>query len=73
MAEDQGKSGNRKLVPIVARHGGGLSDSYDYINISMQGEIGKVVENETKNELLLKNRKGKDGFDHQISDEEKPF
>tara|TARA_R100000808_G_scaffold12451_1_gene30996 strand:+ start:2465 stop:3922 length:1458 start_codon:yes stop_codon:yes gene_type:complete len=73
IAEDQGKSGNRKLVPIVARHGGGLSDSYDYINISMQGEIGKVVENETKNELLLKNRKGKDGFDHQISDEEKPF
>ena len=73
VAEDQGKSGNRKLVPIVARHGGGLSDSYDYINISMQGEVGKVVEKETKNELLLKNRKGKDGFDHKINDEEKPF
>ena len=73
IAEDQGKSGNRKLVPIVARHGGGLNDSYDYINISMQGEVGKVIENETKSELLLKNRKGKDGFDHKIDDQEKPF
>ena len=73
IAEDQGKSGNKKLVPIVARHGGGLSDDYDYINISMQGEIAQVMENETKSELLLKNRKGQDGFDNEIDDSEKPF
>ncbi|MAF25444.1 hypothetical protein CL634_07710 [bacterium] len=73
IAEDQGKSGNKKLVPVVARHGGGLSDDYDYINISMQGEIAQVMENETKSELLLKNRKGKDGFDNEIDNSEKPF
>ena len=73
IAEDQGKSGNKKLVPVVSRHGGGLSDDYDYINMSMQGEVARVTENETKSELLLKNRKGKDGFDNEIDDSEKPF
>lgn len=73
IAEDQGKSGNRKLIPIVTRHGGGLADDYDYINVSMQGEVAKIEEKETKTELLLKNRRGDDGFDHSIEDEEKPF
>ena len=36
--EDGGESGNRKLVPLIARHGGGLSDDFDYINMHLNGE-----------------------------------
>lgn len=38
---------NRKLVPIICRYGGGLSDG-DYINIMMKGEFGLLVPGPTK-------------------------
>ena len=53
IAEDGPTSGNRKLVPIVARHGSGLDDG-DYINIQMDGAHAKLIELSTRNEL--KNR-----------------
>ena len=50
LAEDGHKAGNRKLVPIVARHGGGLDDG-DYINMNMMGEHAKLAELKTRNEF----------------------
>lgn len=50
LAEDGPNSGNRKLVPIVSRHGAGLQDG-DYINMNMYGSHAKLVEIGTRNEL----------------------
>ena len=50
LAEDGPQAGNRKLVPIVSRHGGGLDDG-DYINMNMLGEHAKLVELRTRNEF----------------------
>ena len=50
LAEDGPNAGNRKLVPIVSRHGGGLDDG-DYINMVMQGSHAKLRELKTRNEF----------------------
>lgn len=50
LAEDGPNAGNRKLVPIVARHGAGLDDG-DYINMVMQGSHAKLKELRTRNEF----------------------
>lgn len=50
LAEDGPKAGNRKLVPIVSRHGAGLDDG-DYINMTMQGSHSKLIELKTRNEF----------------------
>ena len=50
LAEDGLKAGNRKLVPVVARHGAGLDDG-DYVNMNMLGEYAKLVELRTRNEF----------------------
>jgi hypothetical protein len=38
--------GNRKLVPVIARHGAGL-ENHDYINMIMTGKYAKIVEGKT--------------------------
>ncbi len=50
LAEDGPNAGNRKLVPIVSRHGAGLDDG-NYINMSMQGEYARLTELKTRNEF----------------------
>lgn len=45
--------GNRKLVPICARHGEGLQPG-DYINVLFDGKYGRITEGETKNNLKAK-------------------
>ena len=50
IAKDGIENGNRKLVPVIARHGRGLEDR-DYINITLKGDCGKVVEGKTAFEL----------------------
>ena len=50
VAKDGPENGNRKLVPVIARHGEGLADK-DYININMIGKYGKLVEGKTAFEL----------------------
>jgi len=50
LAEDGPNAGNRKLVPIVARHGAGLDDG-DYINMIMHGSYAKLKELRTRNEF----------------------
>jgi replicative DNA helicase len=48
IAEDGPNAGNRKLVPIVSRHGGGLNDG-DYINMKMVGKQTRLEELKTRN------------------------
>jgi replicative DNA helicase len=50
LAEDGPNAGNRKLVPIVSRHGAGMDDG-DYINMVMQGSHSKLKELKTRNEF----------------------
>lgn len=50
LAEDGPNAGNRKLVPIVSRHGAGLDDG-DYINMNMQGSYAKLIELKTRNQF----------------------
>ena len=50
IAQDGPENGNRKLVPIIARHGQGLEDK-DYINVLMQGKYAHLKEGRTAKEL----------------------
>ena len=50
IAKDGPENGNRKLVPIISRHGEGLKDK-DYINVNMIGKYGKLIEGKTAFEL----------------------
>jgi len=60
IAEDGGQSGNRKLIPIISRHGGGLDDN-DYINCHMKGWCAKITEGSTKLEISHSSTQ-RDGF-----------
>lgn len=62
VAEDKIENGNRKLVPVVARHGCGLDDG-DYISMNMFGSIGKLEEGQTRNELHNNARAREEGFE----------
>jgi replicative DNA helicase len=76
IAEDGGKSGNRKLVPVISRHGGGLDDN-DYINCHMKGWCAKITEGKTKLEIMQNNKSNSDGFlidaDNNEQNQEIPF
>jgi archaellum biogenesis ATPase FlaH len=50
IAEDGQESGNRKLIPVISRHGPGLDDN-DYINCHMKGWCAKIIEGQTRIEL----------------------
>lgn len=79
IAEDGGKSGNRKLIPVISRHGGGLDDN-DYINCNMKGWCAKITEGQTKLEIMNNSRSDSEGFildnnetTHNESPEKIPF
>jgi replicative DNA helicase len=61
IAEDGGNSGNRKLIPLISRHGGCLDDN-DYINFNLKGWCAKISEGKTKLEMSHNNTTKKDGF-----------
>lgn len=61
IAEDGPDNGNRKLVPIISRHGGGLDDN-DYINCHMKGWCAKITEGKTRLEIVNNTGGDKDGF-----------
>ena len=67
MADDGEEHGNRKLVPIVARHGAGLDDG-DYINMNMFGKFGKLVEGKTRNEAHKSSKIKDDGFEQTTNE-----
>ena len=61
ISEDGPENGNRKLVPLISRHGGGLDDN-DYINCHMKGWCAKITEGKTRIELSKGNKELNDGF-----------
>ncbi len=61
IAEDGAANGNRKLVPLISRHGGGLDDN-DYINCHMKGWCAKIVEGRTRLEIMNNVSTKKEGF-----------
>lgn len=61
IAEDGPDNGNRKLIPIISRHGGGLDDN-DYINCHMKGWCAKISEGKTRLELTSNSGFENDGF-----------
>lgn len=76
IAEDGVDNGNRKLVPLIARHGGGLDDN-DYINCTMKGWCAKIIEGKTKLDVMHNTKQTKDGFivneSNENEDSEIPF
>lgn len=70
IAEDGPSNGNRKLVPLISRHGGGLDDN-DYINCHMKGWCAKITEGRTRLEIL--NNKNGGPNDFNIEDEQEPI
>mgnify|MGYP003875370337 CR=1 FL=1 len=58
IAEDGPIHGNRKLVPLISRHGGGLDDN-DYINCNMKGWCAKIEEGKKGSLTFLANPKYK--------------
>lgn len=50
IGEDGRENGDRKLCPVMSRHGGGL-DEGDYVSVKMFGEYGRLEEGQTRNEI----------------------
>jgi replicative DNA helicase len=69
IAEDGPSEGNRKLIPLISRHGGGLDDN-DYINCYMKGWCAKITEGRTKLEIAnnIRNDKKSNGFNIEEND-----
>jgi len=62
LAEDGVENGDRKAVPVTGRHGPGLDDG-DYISMNMFGNVGKIEEGRTRNELHNNARAREEGFE----------
>ena len=71
IADDTPTYGNRKLVPVVARHGPGLDDR-DYVSIKMFGDFGKIEESKTRNEINRLARSQSEGFEIDDTINESP-
>lgn len=76
IAEDGPNEGNRKLIPVISRHGGGLDDN-DYINCHMKGWCAKITEGRTKLEIAnnINQQNTSNGFilDDNSNDKNIPF
>lgn len=72
IAQDGAENGNRKLVPIIARHGQGLEDK-DYINVKMQGQYAHLQEGLTAKELEDGGSYVNDEEEFQNETEDVPF
>lgn len=74
IAEDGPTNGNRKLLPLISRHGGGLDDN-DYINCYMKGWCAKITEGQTHLEIKSNNKNIEEGFvvDDNDTDKQIPF
>ena len=67
ITEDGPENGNRKLLPLVSRHGGGLDDN-DYINCSMKGWCAKITEGRTRLEVVNGINKDPNTFEDKTED-----
>jgi replicative DNA helicase len=61
-ATDGVNNGDRKLVPVVSRHGEGLCDG-DYISMKMHGRYGRIEQGLTRNEIHENNKVRQEGFE----------
>jgi len=69
-AEDGPDAGNRKLVPIVARHGPGMEDG-NYINMRMDGSHALLTELQTRDQFIQTSVRGAlEGAETEINEEE---
>lgn len=70
--EDGELNGNKKLIPVKARHGAGMSPG-NYINMYMQGEFASIIELRTKADVKLSggNSTGFDIDEHADSEQDK--
>ena len=59
---DSPDAGNRKLVPIVTRHGPGM-ENMNYINMEMDGEKARIKEGLKRDELFKQSRADREGFE----------
>ena len=71
IAKDGPENGNRKLVPVISRHGEGIQPG-DYINAELKGQYAMVVEGKTAFELDYGYDNDNDG-DYFGDDEDVPF
>lgn len=67
IGQDGPDEGNRKLVPIVCRHGAGLDDG-DYINLQFNGSICEFTEMKTRFEVASSTKKKGKGKSFDIVD-----
>ena len=72
IATDGVDNGNRKLVPIVARHGEGLDDG-DYVSMKMYGKFGRIEQGLTRNEIHENGRAREEGFQTDANETEDLF
>jgi replicative DNA helicase len=72
IAEDGPNAGNRKLIPLISRHGGGLDDN-DYINCHMKGWCAKITEGKTRLEMLNNKTTDDEGFVLDEDNDQIPF
>jgi hypothetical protein len=69
IAEDGAKAGNRKLIPIVSRHGPGIEEN-NYINCHMKGWCAKITEGKTRMELMSGGSDDSFDIDNNTDDDE---
>ena len=50
--DDGEQEGNRKLIPLISRHGPGIEDG-NYINMFMEGQYCMITEGKTKFEIAV--------------------
>jgi replicative DNA helicase len=72
IAADGEENGNRKLVPVVARHGEGLDDG-DYVSMVMHGRFGRIEQGLTRNEIHENDRIREEGFETDAIESENIF
>jgi replicative DNA helicase len=72
IAEDGSSNGNRKLIPVISRHGGGLDDN-DYINCHMKGWCAKITEGRTRLEIVNNIKSSDEGFLVENDNDQIPF
>lgn len=60
--QDGDENGNKKLIPVKARHGSGLADK-DYINMFMNGQYAQIEELRTRKEIFKQNQGNLDDDD----------
>ena len=62
VAADGNEAGNRKLVPVVTRHGPGMEFG-NYINVDMKGWCARVEERKSRQEILQEEKNKNQGFE----------